>query len=139
MSERKHAAVGDLVGEVLKYVDVDERGNEIILTTESGRRFIIYHDQECCETVKIEDTQGNWHELVGKVITEATHRAVEREDPPPEYPDSWTRTTLTFRVDGATVITRWIGESNGYYSEDVDIAEIVAQSQEPDRGTQPAE
>lgn len=117
--------IGSLVGEVLTYIDTDEKNDEIMLTTASGRKIKIYHDQDCCESVRIEDTQGNWHDLVGKVIVEASEDVKPQGDPPPEYPDSWTRTTLTFRVDGATVISRWIGESNGYYSESVDIEDVT--------------
>jgi hypothetical protein len=117
--------VSSLVGEVLTYIDTDEKNDEIMLTTASGRKIRIYHSQDCCESVRIEDTQGNWHDLVGKVIVEASEDVQPSGDPPPEYPDSWTRTALTFRVDGATVISRWIGESNGYYSESVDIEDVT--------------
>jgi hypothetical protein len=93
-----------------------------MLTTASGRKIWIHHDQDCCESVRIEDTQGNWHELIGKVIVEASE---DVRSSGPRCSESWTRTTLTFRVDGATVISRWIGESNGYYSESVDIEELT--------------
>lgn len=120
-----------LVGEVLTHIDTD--GKEVImLTTESGRVFRIYHEQDCCESVSIEDTQGNWHDLVGKVILEASQQEEEDpRDPPTNYtpagyiPESSTRTTFTFRTNDATVISRWFGESNGYYSESVDLHEIV--------------
>ena len=114
-----------LVGEVLTHIDTDEEDNEIMLTTQSGKVIKIFHDQDCCETVAIEDTEGDWHRLVGKVIIEASKDEEPQGDPPPEYPDSWTRTTLKFRVDDATVISRWIGESNGYYSESVDIEDLT--------------
>lgn len=120
--------IEDLVGETLAYIDADDQGEEVMLTTQSGRRIRIFHNQDCCETVRVEDTQGNWHDLIGRVIIEATEDVRPQGDPPPEYPDSWTRTTLTFKVDGATVISKWIGESNGYYSESVDIEELSRHS-----------
>ncbi len=126
MGYKDRIKVSSLVGEVLTYIDIDDGNNEIMLTTASNRTIRIYHIQDCCESVRIEDTQGNWHELIGKVIVEASEDVEPQGDPPPttKYPDSWTRTTLTFRVNGATVISRWIGESNGYYSESVDIEDV---------------
>lgn len=120
--------IESLVGEVLTHID--DGGDVIMLTTKSGRIIRIHHDQDCCESVSIEDTKGNWHDLIGKVIIEASEDVQKQGDPPPEYPDSWTRTTLTFKVDGATVISRWIGESNGYYSESVDIEDLTKSRDE---------
>lgn len=119
---RDNCELSSLVGEVLTHIDADG-DEEIMLTTASGRKIHIYHMQSCCESVRIEDTQGKWHELIGKVIVEASEDV--RSSGGPQCPESWTRTTLTFRVDGATVISRWIGESNGYYSESVDIEELT--------------
>ena len=114
-----------LVGEVLTHIDTDEKNNEVLLTTASGRQIKIFHSQDCCESVYIEDTEGNWHELIGKVLVEAKHEESSEGDPPQEYAESWTRTSLTFKVDGATVISKWIGESNGYYSESVDLEDVT--------------
>lgn len=121
MGYRDRIELSSLVGEVLTYIDTDEKNDEIMLTTASGRKIKIYHDQDCCETVWIEDTQGNWHELIGKVIVEASKDEKQDEC---DY-GSRTETTLKFRVDDATVISRWIGESNGYYSESVDIEDMT--------------
>ena len=126
MGYRDRIEIEQLVGETLTYVDTDENNDEIMLTTASGKIIKIFHEQDCCESVHIEDTEGNWHELIGKVIVEATNESTSEGEPPNEYSESWTRTTLTFKVDDATVISRWIGESNGYYSESVDI-EMVAK------------
>lgn len=113
----------DLIGETLEFVDVDEQENQILLTTKSGRRILIYHDQGCCESVRIVDTLGNWHDLIGKVIVEVEEDIIDSGDH--DGYDSKTETTLTFKVDGSTVISKWIGESNGFYSESVDITEIT--------------
>ena len=83
---------------------------------------MIYHEQDCCETVQIQDTEGNWHDLIGKVITETDH---DETCGVLDNSESSTLTTLTFKCDDATVISRWIGESNGYYSEGVDLADIT--------------
>lgn len=108
-------------------VDDPGKDHEIQITTECGRAFRFYHSQDCCESVYIEPSQdgdGSLLNLIGKEIREVSMEAIESGDPPPEYSDSWTRTTITFRTDSETVISRWIGESNGYYSEDVDLEEI---------------
>lgn len=122
-----YSSINKLVGETLKYVDSDDC-DQIKLTTESGKEFIIYHSQDCCESVRILDTEGNWHDLIGRVIVSASHD--EQSNPGKEeigvdYYDSATLTTLTFKTDKNTVISRWIGESNGYYSESVDIKDIT--------------
>ena len=110
-----------MIGETLEFVDVNEQENQILLTTKSGRRILIHHDQDCCESVRIVDTQGNWQDLIGKVIVEVEEDVIQSGD----YGDSETKTNLTFKVDGATVISRWIGKSNGCYSESVDIADVT--------------
>lgn len=116
--------VESIIGETLTYVDIDDSNEQILLTTKSGKQIRIYHSQDCCESVHIEDTHGSWHDLLGKVIIDATHEE-DRENDPPKNEESWTRTTLTFKVNDATVINKWIGTSNGYYSESVNFEEIV--------------
>lgn len=127
--------IEDLVGETLAYVDTDEHGEEIRLTTQSGKVFTIYHSQDCCEYVRIVDTEGNWRDLIGKVIEDISvieeSGCIDDGGVRPAYAndDSWTTTDLVFLVDGATVISRWVGESNGYYSESVDVAELIPREE----------
>ena len=109
----------NLKGEILTAVDIFN-GDEIILTTQSGRRVKIFHEQDCCESVGIEGPEGDWTPLLGKVLLECRHESEQFER---EY-GTETKTTLTFRVDDTTVVSKWIGESNGYYSEEVHIEEL---------------
>jgi hypothetical protein len=122
---RRHVEFSDLVGEVLEAVDIDGGENQILLTTRSGRKFLVYHEQDCCETVQIVGQDGNFDNLIGKPLIEARDFAVDTGETESDY-DSQTTTTLVFRVDDQTVISRWIGDSNGYYSESVDIAELIS-------------
>jgi hypothetical protein len=122
---RRHVEFSDLVGEVLDAVDIDREENQILLTTRSGRKFLVYHEQDCCETVAIHWQDGSFDKLIGKPIVEARDFAVDTGESESDY-DSQTTTTLVFRVDDQTVISRWIGDSNGYYSESVDIAELIS-------------
>ena len=117
-------SIHSLLGDVLAYVDIDEVNNQILLTTKNGRTVRVYHHQECCETVRIRDTEGDWHDLIGKVIVETSYSQSKDVDPPSGDPESWTLTELKFRVDDSTVINRWIGESNGAYSESVDFEDV---------------
>ncbi len=122
---RRHVEFSDLVGEVLDAVDIDREENQILLTTRSGRKFLVYHEQDCCEKVAISGQDGNFDKLIGKPIVEARDFAVDTGESESDY-DSQTTTTLVFRVDDQTVISRWVGDSNGYYSESVDIAELIS-------------
>ena len=121
--QRNRVRFDVLVGEVLDAVDIDRKENQILLTTRSGRRFLVYHEQECCEKVAIFGQDGSFDKLIGKPIVEARDIAVDTGD---DELDSQTTTTLVFRVDDQTVISRWVGDSNGYYSERVDIAELLS-------------
>ena len=110
---------GDLVGETLRSVRQD--GNdEIRIELEDGREFRLHHMQDCCESVAIEDVNGDLADLVGEVVV-AEGSSNSDEPKPEEYPDdSFTWTFYRLGTQRGTVVIRWYGASNGYYSESVD-------------------
>lgn len=122
--EPQHPMIG------LHLASIDIADDEAKLTTLCGRVFMVHHNQDCCENVTIYDVKGEPQKLVG-----ATVRGVEMEetnDDPEDYEigekdyrESWTWTNVTFHTNKGTVILRWLGESNGYYSESVDLDEIT--------------
>lgn len=87
----------------------------IVFKTTCGRTFHMTHIQDCCEDVHIDDICGDLEDLVGTPVLSATEEY--------QYEDStWTFYRIT--TFNGTVVIRWFGESNGYYSETADFYEI---------------
>lgn len=83
--------VGMILGKTLKSVVVNGDSSIIFLTTE-GEKFLMYHEQECCEHVYIEDIAGDTEDLVGSPILVA-REDTDRDIPLRDYEESC---TLTF-------------------------------------------
>jgi hypothetical protein len=107
-------------GKTLKSVDVLHDDDEIIFETVDGEMYRMYHEQDCCESVLIEDICGNLDDLVGVPILVAE----ERTQYDLEAGESGTWTFYTLRTVKGTVDIRWHGTSNGYYSESVDFKKV---------------
>ena len=114
-------SVEDLKGKVLKSCNVNDDDTEIIFLTEGGEKYKMLHYQDCCELVYIESIVGDLEDLVGNPITfvaESTNWGACNED------GSKTWTFYRFATIKGWVNIRWVGESNGYYSERVDFVKI---------------
>ena len=91
--------------------------SEIHFKFSDGTSVVFTHEQDCCEDVKIEDINGDLSDLVGVPLLVAEERMSYGDG---EY-YHYTWTFYTFRSIKGSVDIRWIGSSNGYYSEWVDI------------------
>lgn len=118
-----------LVGETITHIDVDESQSEILFTTQSGKQILVHHWQQCCEEVKLAGIDGDIYSLVGWVARDISEETEEGKS----GDGTWTKTVLTFRVGGLAVVTRWFGESNGYYSENVDFSLVVGERLQVER------
>ena len=100
--------------------------DELLFTMDNGDRYIMYHSQDCCEYVRIEDIDGDLNDLVGSPILQAEEVTGETQDSweEDERQDSYTWTFYKFATIKGSVTLRWLGESNGYYSESVDFGKI---------------
>ena len=114
-----------LVGKTLRYV-VQEGNDQLRFTTEDGEVYLMFHNQDCCESVTIEDINGDLADLVGFPVLMAEERTGDRPAgvPLPSYIDSETWTFYRISTIRGTVVIRWLGESNGYYSEGVDFEKV---------------
>lgn len=116
--------ISELIGLTLLSVKVSEDNDEILFHVDDGRTFRLYHSQDCCESVMVEDIAGDLEDLANSPIVRAEER-ISNENPDgvkPEYQDSFTWTFYELATNKGSVTIRWYGESNGYYSESVDCA-----------------
>jgi hypothetical protein len=113
--------VNVLVGKTLTEIQKVE-DDEIYFVTSDGETYRMWHYQDCCESVSIEDIIGDLNDLIGSPITMAEEVTEEGEDD--EFGDSSTWTFYKFATNKGYVTIRWFGTSNGYYSESVDFAKV---------------
>ena len=125
-------AYGDisiLNGKTLSNIEVVRgdynQDDHIDFITTENETYRLYHPQDCCESVTINDIIGDVNNLVGSPIL------IAREDTnvPPSpvddgYSESFTWTFYNLATIKGYVTIRWYGESNGYYSESVYFAKI---------------
>lgn len=112
--------IAELKGKTLTGV-VNLGNEEIRFTTDTGEQYKLYHDQDCCESVQVEEIVGNLDDLVGAPLLMAEE--VSNADAPVlENEDSYTWTFYKFATVKGYVTIRWLGTSNGYYSESVSFA-----------------
>lgn len=117
--------ISKLLGKTIKDISVNDERDEIVFTLEDGIQYRMYHEQYCCENVAIEDINGDLKDLIGSPITMAEESTSEDViNGKPEYPDSFTWTFYKLATVKGYVTLRWLGESNGYYSESVDFCQV---------------
>lgn len=114
-----------LVGETISSVDIFKGQNQrILLTMNSGRRILIHHKQECCEEVlieeKIDDEEftSNWAKIAGKCLIRCTKETIK-------FNNTEQRTSIILETNSDTVVNKWFGTSNGYYSLEVSVEEVI--------------
>jgi len=115
----------ELRGETIISIEGEQGDGEMTFTLQGGRRFKMLHEQDCCEYVYLEDVSGDLRDLIGRKILFAEEvTSNDQVDGRPVNGDSWTWTFYKLATDIGYVTLRWLGESNGYYSEAVSLVEI---------------
>tara|TARA_R110001599_G_scaffold351797_1_gene584607 strand:+ start:55 stop:489 length:435 start_codon:yes stop_codon:yes gene_type:complete len=133
--------ITELIGKTL--TEVINNDDELIFVCDNGDKYKLYHEQDCCESVTIEDINGDLADLIGKPILKAEEVSNDdfekafndsftlkegdysKKDKDGMYePDSCTWTFYKLATINGYVDIRWYGESNGYYSEGVDFSKV---------------
>jgi len=118
----KKVELAELNGKIVKEIKGLEKGSdEVDIFTECGNHYRFYHSQDCCECVDLNDFDGDPLNLVGALIISAEEvSGDEPEEEEDSYIDSQTWTFYKIETNKGGIWMRWLGESNGYYSEEVD-------------------
>jgi hypothetical protein len=111
----KHVDVDEMEGQTFTSVRADD---ETVIFENDEVRYVLYHSQDCCEHVYVEDIIGDIEDLENLPLL------ISREDSNIEDPgtcdsESYTWTFYNFATFKGYVTIRFLGESNGYYSEEV--------------------
>ena len=111
-----------MLGKTFVQVTGSVGDGDMTFDTATGERFMFAHSQDCCERVDINDIVGDLEDLVGEPLLVAEE--VQGETPvdfDEGDHESVTWTFYKFATRKGYVDVRWLGESNGYYSEGVDL------------------
>jgi len=114
--------MAQMLGKTFVQVTGSVGSGEMTFVTAQGEQFMFAHQQDCCESVRINDIVGDLQDLCGSPMLLAEQ--VQGETPvdfEEEYHESVTWTFYKFATRKGYVDVRWLGESNGYYSEGVDL------------------
>lgn len=116
-SQLKLVKFSELLGKTLTDIDVGDI--RITFTTTEGT-YVQYHEQDCCESVWLEGHDGDITDLLNSPITLADE-AIDSK-----YEDGESTTWSFYKLStskGSSTFT-WRGESNGYYSETVNLFRV---------------
>lgn len=113
--------LSELIGKTL--AAVKNTGDELLFMTNTGDRYKLYHDQDCCEDVRIEEVIGDLADLVGAPLLMA-EEVSNADAPVVPNEDSYTWTFYKLATIKGYVTIRWLGTSNGHYSESVGFMKV---------------
>ena len=110
-----HVNVSEMLDQTFTSVRAD---NETVTFQNDKVRYTLYHQQDCCESVVVEEIIGDLEDLENLPLLIAREDTnAEGEELPNS--ESYTWTFYNFATYKGYVTIRFLGESNGYYSEDV--------------------
>lgn len=128
MEKQEGEHITSLLGKTLTEIQGKVHGEKLVFVVDDGSVYVMQHEQECCEDVRIEDICGHLQDLVGSPIV--------RAEAPSSVDYSLRETgeeyTWTFYILGTvkgTVTIRWCGMCGGpgrgdNYATDVTLRKI---------------
>ena len=103
---------------IVEVVGLKKQEESVVLRLDDKSELEFYHEYSCCENFWLEDFEFSGKSVIGAKILDVV-LVSEKQDV-----TEWGTMTWTFykiQTDKGELFMRWCGESNGYYSEDVDI------------------
>lgn len=110
----------DILGKTLTRIDGLEAGSDkVFFFCSDGSEYTLCHFQDCCEHVRLHDVNGDPQDLLGVPLVQAEMSTNSKDSKDHEYDDE-SHTWSFYKLAGKGHVTmRWLGESNGFYCEEV--------------------
>ncbi len=113
-----------LVGQTVTAID-RKGGGEVLMRLHlaDGSTMAFIHQQDCCESVSLDDVEGSDEDIIGSPITlaeEVSETPAEPADPLDKEYGTFTWTFYRLATVKGYMTLKFYGTSNGYYSESVD-------------------
>lgn len=137
-----------LIGETLTYVHKTPDDEEIHFKTAKGDMYKMLHYTDCCESVYVDDVCGDLQDLVGSpilsaeevsscgdgdnfdhpIMKEESLKSLLKQETFLDTADTESVTWTFYKIDTnkGGVVIRWVGSSNGYYSEAVSFEAVTS-------------
>lgn len=108
---------------------ISQYDDAVFITMNNGDQYVLWHEQNCCENVSLEEVIGDIEDLIDSMIIKA-ELVVSHPAHPPEQ-EEWeieSRTWSFYKIQThkGEVVFRWHGSSNGYYSETVSFSKLTS-------------
>lgn len=103
---------------------LEESSEDVDLFFDDGSVASFNHYQNCCENVYLYDfelTAKDIEQLKGGVVNDARADSSDASDDDECSNESGTWTFYNINTSKGCINMRWLGESNGYYGEGVDV------------------
>ena len=103
---------------IVEVVGLKKQEESVVLKLDDNSELEFYHEYSCCEDFWLEYFEFSGKDIVGAKILDVL-LVSEKQEVTDNGSMTWT--FYKIQTDKGELFMRWCGESNGYYSEDVDI------------------
>lgn len=111
------------IGQVITNIErISDDNDKLIFYLKNGAIYEQYHSQDCCESVGIEDINGDLEDLIGCPLLQAEETYSDATGVRGAESATWT--FYKFATFKGYVTIRWFGSSNGYYSEGASMKKV---------------
>jgi hypothetical protein len=117
--DKNMAEFSELKGKTIASITRLEGDTKVQFVCSDGTSYLMYHDQDCCENVYLEDVTGSLEDIISHEVLDAYETSNTDDPPVGDYDESHTWTYYTIVTFYGSITLRWYGSSNGYYSESV--------------------
>lgn len=111
-----------LKGMTITEIETCPNKEYVAFKTSTDEVYVLHHIQDCCECVELEDITGDLSDLLNSEILVAEESSNPGNNS--EYGESSTWTFYKIATIKGWVDFRFLGESNGYYSEEVSFLKL---------------